>query len=308
MQLDTLKTYCDIVRLNSFSRGAHENQLTQSAASQMVHHLEEHLGAVLIDRSHRPWKLTNEGKLFYEGCRDVLERYYNLENQVKNLYEEVNSVVRIACIYSVGLRHMSQYVESFSRAYPRVRIHIEYLHPDRVYEGVLNENMDLGIVSFPQSRRELSVIPWRSETMILACAPEHRFAQLTQISPAQISGERFVGFDKNLVIRKEIDRFLKKHQVEVEVVLEFDNIEAIKRAVEIASGISILPRPTLDREIGTRALVAVPLTTKEFVRPLGIIHRRGRKFNSNITRFIELLKQEEKMEGAQASKYRAHSL
>lgn len=144
--------------------------------------------------------------------------------------------------------------------------------------------------------------------MILACAPEHRFAQLTQISPTQISGERFVGFDKNLVIRKEIDRFLKKHQVEVEVVLEFDNIEAIKRAVEIASGISILPRPTLDREIGTRALVAVPLTTKEFVRPLGIIHRRGRKFNSNITRFIDLLRQEDKAEEAQEVKHGTHSL
>jgi DNA-binding transcriptional LysR family regulator len=188
---------------------------------------------------------------------------------------------------------MSQYVERFSLAHPHVRVHIEYLHPDRVYENVLNESVDLGVISFPQSRREFSIIPWRTETMVLACSPEHRFAKLSHISPAQISGEKFVGFDKNLVIRKEIDRFLKRHNVEVEVVLEFDNIEAIKRAVEIASGISILPRPTLDREIGSGTLIAVPLTSKEFVRPLGIIHRRGKKFNANIIRFIELLKMEE---------------
>lgn len=293
--METLKVFCDVVRFRSFSKGAQENFLSQSAASQAVHHLEERLGVVMLDRAHRPFKLTHEGKFFYEGCREVLDRYLDLEAKVKSFHEEVNSNIRIACIYSVGLRHMSRYVEIFSKQHPHAHIHLEYLHPDRVYESVLNEEVDLGVVSFPKASRELSVIPWRVEPMVLALSPEHSLARMKEMDPGQLKGEKFVGFDKNLVIRKEVDRFLRRHKTEVNVVLEFDNIEAIKRAVEIASGVSILPRPTLDREVKTGTLVAIPFSGKELIRPLGIIHRRGKNFHVNIARFIDLLRSEGKV-------------
>ena len=292
MHIEVLKIFCDIVGFRSFSQGADANQVSQSRASQMVHYLEEHLGVKLIDRSYRPWILTPEGKVFYDGCRDVVEQYYELETEVKSFHDEVNSIIRVASIYSVGLRHMSQYIEKFSEHYPRARVHIEYLHPNRVYESVINQDVDLGIVSFPQSRRDLSVIPWRLEIMVMACHPDHQLAKEKEIGFDQISGEKFVGFDRDLVIRKEIDRFLKKQGVESDVVLEFDNIEAIKRAVEIGSGISILPATALDNEVKNGLLSAVPFKTQEFVRPLGIIHRRGKKFNLNLLRFVERLQSE----------------
>jgi DNA-binding transcriptional LysR family regulator len=128
--------------------------------------------------------------------------------------------------------------------------------------------------------------------MVMACHPDHQLAKEKEIGFDQISGEKFVGFDRDLVIRKEIDRFLKKQGVESEVVLEFDNIEAIKRAVEIGSGISILPATTLDNEVKNGLLSAVPFKTQQLVRPLGIIHRRGKRFNLNLLRFIELLQSE----------------
>ena len=187
---------------------------------------------------------------------------------------------------------MSQYIEKFSKLYPHVRVYIEYLHPIRVYESVINQDADIGIVSFPRIGRDISVIPWRLETMVVACHPEHELAKEREIGFDQISGEKFVGFDKDLVIRKEIDRFLKRKSVESEVVLEFDNIEAIKRAVEIASGISILPATTLDNEVKNGLLAAVPFKTQELIRPLGIIHRKGKKLNLNLSRFVELLQSE----------------
>jgi DNA-binding transcriptional LysR family regulator len=293
LQIEVLKIFCDIVGLRSFSEGADANQVSQSRTSQMVHYLEKHLGVKLIDRSHRPWILTPEGKVFYDGCRNLVEQYYELETEVKSFHDEVSSIIRVASIYSVGLRHMSQYIEKFSELYPRVRVHIEYLHPNKVYESVVNQDADIGIVSFPQSKRDLSVIPWRLETMVVACHPEHPLAAEKEVEFSEISGEKFVGFDKDLVIRREIDRFLRRQGVDIEVVLEFDNIEAIKRAVEIASGISILPRPTLDNEVKNGLLALVPFKRQELVRPLGIIHRRGKKFNPNLLHFVELLQSEE---------------
>ena len=76
MHIDTLKVYCDVVRLRSFSRGAEANGVLQATASLTVQRLEKHLGVTLIDRSCRPWKLTPEGRTFYDGCRKVLESYY----------------------------------------------------------------------------------------------------------------------------------------------------------------------------------------------------------------------------------------
>lgn len=292
MQIEALKTFCDIVRLRSFSRGAVENGITQSAASLIVHQLEDRLGARLIDRSQRPWKLTDEGKLYYEGCREVVEHYESVEERVKGLHEEISSVVRVASIYSVGLGPMSEYIERFKRENAGAAVEIEYLSPDRVYEKTSGEEADLGIVSFPQARRDLAIIPWCEEPMVLACLPQHALAKRGVVELGEIEGEKFVGFQPGLVIRREIDRFLKKHKVRVDVVVEFDHIEAIKTAVEVGAGISLLPEPTFEREVRAKTLVAVRLRSNRFVRPLGIIHRRGKKLNAGTIRFIDLLKQE----------------
>lgn len=292
MQLESLKVFCDIVRLHSISKAAVENTISQSMASQTLMKLEKHLSISLIDRSFRPWKLTAEGKVFYDGCHDVVERYYKLENKLKQNHDERVSIVRVASIYSVGLRHMNQFVDQYAELYSQAQAHMEYLHPDKVYESIIQEEADIGIVSFPQSKRDVNVIPWRQEPMVVACHPEHRLVQQKKVQLRDIADEKFVGFNQGLVIRREIDRFLKQNEVDVNIDLEFDNIESIKRAVEIGSGISILPRPTLDREIQSGSLCALPFATTKFVRPLGIIHRKGRKFNLNITQFIELLQSE----------------
>jgi len=289
MQIDALKIYCDVVRLRSFSRGAEANNVLQATASLTIQRLEKHLGVALIDRSCRPWKLTREGKTFYEGCREILERYHHLESELRGNQAATDTVVRVAAIYSVSLRDMSRCVRRFNELRPQVRVELEYLHPNRVCERVLNGEVDFGILSFPQGRGGLTVIPWRDEPMVLACHPQHRLAQEKRIVARQLAGETFVGFDADLVIRKRIDSYLREQGVEVRVVLTFDNIEAVKRAVEVGSGVAILPQPTLEHELQAKTLVAVPFFTQSFVRPLGIIYRRGRRLYPNTEAFIALL-------------------
>jgi DNA-binding transcriptional LysR family regulator len=289
MQLETLKIFCDVARLRSFSQGAGLNDVSQSRASQAIQQLEQQMGAILIDRSQRPWRLTAEGKAFYDGCREIVGKYYDLEAQIKDRHAQTASVVHVAAIYSVGLGDMSRYVQRFSESNPQGRVQLEYLHPDRVYERVSEEAVDFGIVSFPERRRELTVIPWRTEPMVLVCPPGHRLAAREKVALDELAGEKFVGFDKDLVIRRQIDRLLRRHGVRVDVVMEFDNIEAIKRAVEVGAGIALLPAPTVAREAALGTLLAVPLADEAFARPLGIIHRRGKRFYPNTRQFLELL-------------------
>lgn len=299
MQLESLQIFCDVVRWASFSRGAAENGISQSSASQAVHQLELRLGVKLIDRSKRPLVLTPHGKVYYDGCKDLVGRLQELESRVKFLSDEtkVSGTVGVASIYSVGLHHMARFVETYEQRYPEATVRLEYLHPTRVVERVATGGVDLGLISYPKKWPDLTVIPWREEEMVLAVPPTHRFAKRTSVGVRELSGERFVSFDTDLSIRKALDRFLRHHDVDVHVVYEFDNIENLKRAVEVAVGVSILPLPTLTQEIQSSKLTAIRIEADDgqfrLTRPLAIIHKRHHNLNPTATRFLEVLRGDE---------------
>jgi DNA-binding transcriptional LysR family regulator len=284
-----LKIYCDVVDHGSFSLAAELNGVSQSNASQVVHQLEERLGVQLIDRSKRPFLLTPEGNKFHEGARVIVQRYDDLEREVRSLHEAVVSRLTVASIYSVGLAHMSRYLREFLGANPQADVRLEYLHPQRVYEAVDSGQADLGLVSYPEESKSLAAIPWRTEPMVLVCHPEHPLAGKLGVSLKELHGEAIVAFQSGLAIRQEIDRVLALAGVIVKVALEFDNIETIKRAVEIGSGVSLLPEPTVERELATSTLVKVQIHGRPLVRPLGIIHRRDRELSDTSRRFVQLL-------------------
>ncbi len=290
VNLKSLKVFCDIVARRSFSRAAEDNGISQSGASQVVSQLESRLGVQLIERTKRPLLPTREGQVFYDGCRKLIARYEALEDEVRTLHEDVAGRVRVAAIYSVGLHHMSRYVQEFMTRHPKANVRLEYLHPERVLELVEQGQADIGIVSYPRSTRAIEAEPWREEPLVLACAPTSPFADRVQVSLAELDGQRMVTFDPDLVIRHEIDRVMAAHDAEADVVMEFDNIETIKRAVEIDAGVALLPEPTLGRELAAGTLCAVRLAGDELVRPLGIIHARGKPLGPTAKRFIDLLR------------------
>ena len=300
MHVETLNIFCDVVRHQSFSRGAAASSVSQSAASQAVRQLEKHLGAQLIDRSKRPWMLTPEGKIFFKGCQEIVDRYHELEDAVRRRQNPSGHTVRLAAIYSVGLHDLSQYVDQFRALVPGAGVDLEYMHPAEVCERVLNDQSDLGLMSFVTPRRELTAIPWQRQPMVVACPPTHRFARIAPdqhgqrgVRPADLAHERFVAFDRELPPRREVDRFLRRYGVEVDVTAEFDNIETIKQAVDEGAGVTILPEPTLRREVRRRTLVQaqfiLPPGEPPLVRPLSIVHRRNRRLNPAVTEFITLL-------------------
>jgi DNA-binding transcriptional LysR family regulator len=289
MQFEALKVFCDVARCRSFSQAASANGRTQSAASQIVHELEKRLKVQLINRATRPLQLTELGQVFYDGCKGLVEQYLELEASVRKAGAQVEATVQVAAIYSVGLGDMGLYVERFQAAHPHARVQVEYLPSDRVYEKVLEGTTDFGLVSFPRKSRELCVLPWRDEEMVLACLPGHRLARLAAVRPADLDGVKYVGFDKGLTIRRKVDKFLRDHGAAVDVELEFDNIENIKKGIEYGKGVALLPGPTLRREVGSGLLVARPLAGCRFVRPLGILRRRHHRLGATAQRFLDLL-------------------
>lgn len=291
MDLRDLELLCEVANLRSFSKAAKALGVSQPVASETVKALEDRLGLELINRSKRPLEVTQAGQVYIEGCRELLDAFRRLEDRVLQLKNKVVGTVRVAAIYSVGLLQMDCYVKQFEHLYPDAALEVRYLHPDEVLRRLLDEEADLGLVSFPPKRSELVVSPWQEQEMVVVVPPQHRLAARRTIHAAELDGESIVTFTPELQIRNEIDRWLRQAKVTVEVVHEFDNIENIKRAVEVGSGIALLPSPTVRRELEIGSLKTLRLDDVRWVRPLGVIRKKNKVLTMATQRFLDLLHQ-----------------
>ncbi len=290
MHIETLKLYSDVVRLHSYSRAAEQNHVSQSAASQAIAKLEGELETVLIDRTQRPFVITPQGQVFHEACLGLLGAWEQAKSDVAATKTRIDGTVRLAAIYSVGVYEVSRYLHEFATTYPDAHVELECLHSHKVVEAVLSGEADVGILSFPPSDREITVIDLPAEPMVFVCHPTHRLARRKTIKPSDLNGEGFVAFEPALMIRKAIDRTLRHHGATPNIVLEFDNIDTVKQAVVGGQGVSILPRPTVKNEIELGLLVGIPIGIPDLVRPLGIIYARHRPLTPTVERFIEVVK------------------
>jgi len=295
MHIETLKMFCDLAELLSFSKTAEKHLLSQSAVSQQLAQLELEHKCQLVNRKKRPVELTREGQLLYRAARDMLDRYEQLKSELTALKASASDRINIAAIYSIGMHTLPDYIKRFMVSYPNVNAHIEYLSAERIYELVLRGDVDIGLVAVPKMDKRLEVYDFENEPLSLACSPNHPLSRESQADIHQLQFERFVAFDKNVPTRAWIDSILERYNVVVRPVMEFDNVETIKRAVEINSGISILPQSAILQEVSSGTIKAIPFSNEDFVRPTGIIVRKGKILGQAGRYFIELLRKKREM-------------
>jgi len=290
MNLETLNIFCDLSELLSFSKTAEKNMLSQSAVSQQLAQLELSHKCQLINREKRPIELTREGQLFYRAAREILERYEQLKNELNMMHSAVGSRMNVAAIFSIGMHTLPEYVKKFMINYPKVNVHIEYFSAEKIYELVLSGDADIGLVAVPNRDKRLEVYDFEDEPLVLVCSPQHILADEKRIDIHKVLFERFIAFEKDVPTRIWIDNLLQKYNIAVHPIMEFDNIETIKRAVEINSGISILPRTAIEQELAGGTLTAIEFSNEKFFRPTGIIVRKNKILSQAGRYFIELLR------------------
>ncbi|HUW20961.1 MAG TPA: LysR family transcriptional regulator [Sedimentisphaerales bacterium] len=290
MHTETLKVFCDLAELRSFSKTAEKHLLSQSAVSQQLAQLELSFKCQLIDRKKRPVELTKAGQLLYSAAQDMLERYEQLKSELSFLKSSDTSRINVGAIFSIGMHTLPDYVKRFMVSQPKVNVHIEYFSAAKIYELVLSGDIDIGLVAVPRRDKRLEVYDFEDEPLVLACSPRHPLAGASEVDIHQIQFERFIGFEKDVPTRAWIDSILQRYNIVVRPVMEFDNIETVKRVVEINSGISILPKTAILQEVDGGTIIAVPFSNENFVRPTGIVVRRNRILGQPARHFIELLR------------------
>lgn len=290
MQIESLKVFCDLAETESFTKAAQINHVTQSAVSQQISSLERQFKSLLIERSKKKFRLTREGQVLYDYSKQIIQTYDSLFSKLQEIKDIVSGTIRVATIYSIGLHDLPPYLKKFLRAYPTVNVHVEYRRSNQVYEDVLGNVVDLGLVAYPVRDSKLEIIPLRKDMMVLICHPQHPLAKGKSVRLKDIAGQKFIGFEPDIPTRRAIDKILKENNVMVQHVMEFDNIETVKRAVEIDAGIAIVPHGTITQEISKQTLTELRIEDAEFYRPLAAIHKKNKVLSPAMKQFVTVLK------------------
>ncbi len=290
MQIESLKVFCDLAETESFTKAAQLNEVTQSAVSQQISALERTLKVVLIERGKKKFRLTDEGQVFYEAGREMLGTYEKLAADLVELKRVISGTLRVAVIYTFGLHDLPVYLKRYLQRFPSVNVHVEYRHARQIYEDVLGNTVDVGLVAYPRKDPRLVVVPLREDRLVVITHPQHPLARAKSIKLATLSGQKFIAFEDGVPIRQAIDKIFRHYRVRVQGAMEFDNIETLKRAVEIDAGIAIVPESTVAEETSMGTLAAMGIADAEFHRPLAAIHRRNKTPGQALKEFLAVLK------------------
>ena len=292
MQIESLKVFCDLAETESFTKAAQINGVTQSAVSQQISSLERQFKSLLIERSKKKFRLTREGEVLYEFGKRIHQTYEELGNKLQEIKDIISGTIRVATIYSIGLHDLPPYIKRFLKEHPTVHVHVEYRRANQVYDDVLSNVVDIGLVAYPVKDAKLEIIPLRKDPLVLICHPQHPFAKLKSMKLKTLTDQKFVGFEPDIPTRKALDKVFKEQNISVKTVMEFDNIETVKRAVEIDAGISIVPLGTIAQEISKQTLAAVAIEDADLFRPLAAIHKKGKVISPAMRQFISVVKED----------------
>ena len=294
MQIECLKVFCDLAETESFTKSAQINHVTQSAVSQQISSLERTFKSLLIERSKKKFRLTREGQVLYDYSKQIIQTYDSLFHKLQEIKDIISGTIRVSTIYSVGLHDLPPYLKKFLKAYPTVNVHIEYRRSNQVYDDVLGNVVDLGLVAYPVKDSRLEIVPLRKDMLVLICHPQHPFAKNKSVRLKAIDGQKFISFEPDIPTRRATDKILKDQEVTVQHAMEFDNIETVKRAVEIDAGIAIVPQGTITQEVSKQTLAEVRIEDAEFYRPLAAIYKKNKVLSPAMKQFISALKGSEK--------------
>ena len=291
MQIESLKVFCDLAETESFTKAAQINSVTQSAVSQQISSLERIFKSLLIERSKKRFRLTREGQVLYDYSKQIIQTYESLHSKLQELKDIISGTIRVATIYSIGLHDLPPYIKKFMKNYPTVNVHVEYRRANQVYEDVFSNVVDLGLVAYPVKDSKLEIVPLLKEPLVFICHPQHPFAKQKSVKLKQLVDQKVIGFEPDIPTRKALDKILREYGVDVKHVMEFDNVETVKRAVEIDAGVSIVPQGTIAQEINKQTLVAVPIEDGDFFRPLAAIYKKNKVLSPAMKQFLTILKE-----------------
>ena len=288
--IHSLRIFCDLVDTRSFTETGRRNYLTQSAVSQHLKALEQKFGHPLLERENRrQLGLTQAGRVVYASAQRILAEYRRLEVALRKPPREVSGTLRVAATLTVGLYELQPSLTAFMKQYPKIDLQLTYLRASELYEAVLTGRAELGVIAHPDPHPQLDADLFKKDRLVLIVPNTHAWAGFKRLSLKRLTGKPFIAMQASSLTRKALDRIMRRHGVKVNVVHEFDNLELIKRAVEVGVGVSIVPQGTVRTEVDHGTLKQIDLAEGPLEQPIKILTKKYAERSLPAQKFLSAL-------------------
>ena len=287
MDLDQLHTFLEIVRLKSFSKAAQTCFRTQPAISAQVRQLEQELGTTLFDRLGTRISLTPAGRIFAEYAEQILDLRRRAQDMINELDKMPRGEIVIAANEATCIYVLPEVFSRFKEAFPNVQLHVDRSYGARVVDAVVDNQADFGIAQLPIQEKKLQVVKIHSDEIKLLMPPDHPLASRAMATPLDLVGWPLL-LPKSGTTRSRLNTWLEMVEDQIQVSMELDSTEMIKRFVMAGLGLSFLAGSNCKEEIRDGKLKAINLGPETLVRRLGLIYRKDKALSKAALGFIQV--------------------
>ena len=281
-----LEIFLCVAKYQSVSKAADQLCLSQSAASASLQNLEKSYGVNLFDRHGNKIKLNaighplrKEAETLFAHCQqfdDALRRHADIGH------------LRVGASFTIGNHLVVRYLADYLNNYPEADVQFDTANTPDIVAKVLNYEVDVGMIEREVQHRELELIPWKEDELVVFCSPSHPLAGKEALTDEELRAAHWIVRESGSGTRQTFERALHGLVPELDLALELEHTEAIKRAVETGLGISCLSRVCL-REAFTRgSLVELPVPHRDFSRDFYFVLHRQKYRSPGIERWLEL--------------------
>jgi LysR family transcriptional regulator, low CO2-responsive transcriptional regulator len=287
MDLDQLHTFLEIVRLKSFSKAALTCYRTQPAISAQVRQLEQELNTTLFDRLGTRISLTVAGRIFAEHAEQILALRRRAQDTINELEKVPRGELLIAANEATCIYVLPGVFAEFKKQFPNVQLSVDRSYGTRVVQAVLDNLADFGFAQLPVQEKKLQVVKIHSDEIKLLVPPGHRLASFERVVPRDLLGEQLL-LPKTGTTRARLNHWLDSVQDELNISMELDSTEMIKRFVMANLGLSFLAASHCQEEVAASKLESVQLGPEPMLRRVGLIYRRDKSLSKAALGFIRV--------------------
>ena len=292
LNLYKLDIFVRVVDEGSFTAAAERLLMSQSGVSQHVQDLERSLGVALFERGPRGVRLTPAGTRLYEYAQRILALVSEAEVAVTDVTQLASGRVTIGATPSVGVYVLAELVQSFRAQYPNLIVHMQTDITPRIVDGLLAEQLDLGLVEgelTAEATAQLHTVTLEMVHQTVVVGRKHPFWDRVDISLAELDGQTFVMRQRESQTRIWVDAQLTAHDVVPRIGAEFDNVESIKRAVMASTSLTILPSFAVREENSVGLMRCLPIADHQLQRALRLVWDRRRHWSPMVYALVQHL-------------------
>lgn len=287
MDLDQLYTFLEIVRLKSFSKAAQTCYRTQPAISAQVRQLEQELSTNLFERFGTKISLTVAGRIFAEHAEQILALRRRAQDAINELEKVPRGELVIAANEATCIYVLPSVFAEFKKRFPNVQLLVDRSYGTRVVQAVLDNQADFGFTQLPVQEKKLQAVSIHSDEIKLLVPYHHRLAKQERVLSKDLLGEPVL-LPKTGTTRARLSVWLDPILEELNISMELDSTEMIKRFVMADLGISFLAASHCVEEVDAHKLACVSLGPELMMRRVGLIYRRDKSLSKAALGFIEV--------------------